>query len=130
KGSDSVNKKAFVAMLIANAMTAFGPEDEEFLMGLPEDKLRKLEPKKDAPAATPAPAENTSGTPTPTPAPATNSATPAPRAQTFEELMANAAPEMRDSIMHGMRLHQERKKDLIAKITGNSRNRFTVETLN
>lgn len=48
---------------------------------------------------------------------------------TFDELLANADPEVAESIRNGHRIFQERKNDLIQKIVAHEANGFTEDEL-
>jgi len=52
-----------------------------------------------------------------------------PPKMTFDELLANADPEVAESIRNGHRIFQERKKDLVQKIVAHESNSFTEDEL-
>lgn len=64
-------------------------------------------------------------------APKTNSKDPKdPEKMTFDELLANADPEARESIEMGKRMLVNKKKDLVEVIKANETNQFSDEELN
>jgi hypothetical protein len=60
-------------------------------------------------------------------APAVQAASAAPL--TAEQYLAMAPPGVREALESGMRMHSQHKTQLIEKIKGNSRNKFSVEQL-
>jgi hypothetical protein len=48
---------------------------------------------------------------------------------TFDEILANADPEVAESIRNGHRIFQERKRDLVQKIVAHESNKFTEDEL-
>lgn len=55
---------------------------------------------------------------------------PPKKAETLEELIGNASPEIQEVIKDGVRMMKEKKNSLISVIKSNKRNRFTDEQLN
>ncbi len=79
--------------------------------------------------AAPAPAPTPSPTPTPTPTSALTSAAAAAATPTFEELLRAAPAAMRESFESGVKMHEQRKTELVASLTANAANAFTSEEL-
>lgn len=53
----------------------------------------------------------------------------APKAKTFEDLLANASPEIREVMNASLKMHNDRKTALIKALKDNSRNKFSDEYL-
>ena len=53
-----------------------------------------------------------------------------PKAQTFEQLLANASPELQESVQHGQKMFINRKNILVEGIKANENNKFSDEQLN
>lgn len=52
-----------------------------------------------------------------------------PKVPTFDDLLANASPEMRESIEQGVRLHNERKASIVKNLLATNRCKFDEATL-
>ena len=119
----TVDKTKMIDGLIANKATKWEEADRPFLVTLNEGQLTKLEPAvvEAAPVAPVAPVV----------APVANAAPVAAPAKpvTFEELLQNADPGLRDSIHDGIAANQQERAALITKITGNAANTFKPEEL-
>jgi hypothetical protein len=120
----SVNdqKKAKVDAVIAASNGSFDEKDRDMLMASSEKVLDRL--------MSPAPAETQTET-----APAANSgasttAQPAANASgTVEDYLKAAPAGVREMLEAGLKLHQDKRTDLITKIKSNSRNGFTDDQL-
>lgn len=135
---DDVDRKKTIDKLIGNGKGTWGEDERPWLEKQTDKKLSSLlknqeseeelakrkeeEAKK---AADPAPKDEKKVEEAPK-LPVVGNAKPA----TFEELLANASPELQATLRAGMRAHVTEKKRLITTITANKRNRFTEETLN
>ena len=63
--------------------------------------------------------------------PSVNTSTPeAPKQPTLQELLANASPEMRESIEVGARLHAQQKSNVVKALLATNRCKFSEEELN
>ncbi len=61
--------------------------------------------------------------------PKTNATQEAPKAQTFEQLLANAAPEIRETMESSLKLHNERKGHIIKALKDSGRCNFSDDAL-
>lgn len=52
-----------------------------------------------------------------------------PKVPSFDDLLANASPELRESIEQGVRLHSERKNELVKGLIATNRCKFDEKTL-
>lgn len=111
---DIMNKKEVIDGLIGNAASGWKESDREFLMGLPDERLKTI--ATNAAAIKPT-VENK-------PAPAANAAPTAPK---VEDLLNN---EQIAALNYGKRMLAEKKSQLIGQITANKANVFTAEVLN
>jgi hypothetical protein len=59
-----------------------------------------------------------------------NSAPPQPQPQTLEQFLAAAPPELRPVLEASLKMHSNRKAQLVGSIKANARNKFTDEQLN
>lgn len=121
KGKKKMKTKAeMVTHLLANG--GFEESDRPTLEGYSEAKLGKLCEKIDgAPAAPPAP-----------PAPTGNSEQQkddAKKAQSVDEYVANAPPEMQGVLKSGLASYTAEKNRLVGVIVANKRNKFTQDQL-
>lgn len=117
-GGEERMLKDRVDTLIANGGTHFEEGDREWLMGLTECQLAKLEPKAAEPKANAEPEP----TKAPEPEPKVNDEPPKPI--TFEELLSKADPDTRDMITNGIAVTKEQKDKLIADLKANKHNTF------
>lgn len=119
KGNE-MKKDELIAALIANEKTNWTKDDVEFLSGLDEAQLVKMEPvENEEPPVEPAiPVE-----PVVPVAPA-----PAPEL-TADEYIANAPAGIRDMLASGIQAHEAQKAELVAVIVANESNTFTEENL-
>lgn len=99
--------------LIANEATAFTEDDRKWLEGLEETQLDKLAPVARANEEEEEEEEEQEEVTPPT----------------FDQLLANAAPETRESLQYGQRLYEQERSGMIALITKNPNNKFTEEKL-
>ena len=108
------DNKQTIEALIACSATRFEEGDRQWLEGLTAEQLSRLEPVRvePAPAAPPPVAVNE-----------------APAPKTAEEFLQGAPPEIAAVLGEALALHQARKDELVAKITGNARCKYTAEEL-
>lgn len=109
------DKKAHLDGLVGNG---YEESDRKWLEALPDENLQKI---KAVPKEAPAPTTNT--TPV-TPPPAKP-----PEPVTFEQLLANASPEVREVVQEGVAARTREITELTARITGYAQNQFTPEEL-
>lgn len=138
KGS-KMDKNELVDGLIANESSQLTEDDREFLEGLEESQLEKLDPisakvedpkptaneqaKIEAAKAEAAKAELVNnGT--------TTDQKPVTKLVSKEEYVANAPPEIRDVLNAGLASYARDKASLVQTITENEKNVFTPEQLN
>lgn len=125
KETQNMDKKAMVIALIANSLGVWEKTDEDYLMKQSDERLKKLtenmkkelERASTLPKAEEKPVIKNEEKPT------------EKKAMTFDELLANASPEVRDSIESMREATESEKERCIATITANSRNKFTKEFL-
>jgi len=123
--------------LISNASTPWTEDDREFLEGLSEEQLDKINKQitiesdgtsgEDSDGAagsavTDDSGESDDGGQTATPAPATH-------ASTAEEYIAQAPGELQEVLQSGLKMQRERKHELVKGLLDNSRNAFTKDEL-
>lgn len=123
-----MDKKKFIDGLISNS--TWDEEDREFLMGLPETRLKKMvinttDKKKGGKITEPVVKPQTAVKQV------AAAVIAAPVANlSIEQFIGNAPPAYRDMLVSGLRAHQAEKQALMAVITANTRNSFTPEQLN
>jgi len=126
----TMDKKATVDALIANAANQWGEADRVALMAMPDDQLKKLVgmTANTAPA-TPvqAPAAPTTAPVAPV-VPATNTA-PVVAPPSWDQVYASAPPEMRAAIQEGIAANARERAELSQAITANAQNTFSPEQL-
>jgi len=120
-----MNKKEFVDGLIANGK--WEEKDRDFLMGLEETQLKKMEPEVkevvkevEVPAKTEKKVEN---------AAAEGATEVAPEPVTVESYVGNAPPEIQEVLTNGLSSFKQEKSKLISVIKTNQKNSFTDEQL-
>lgn len=116
-----------VKELITNSKGKFTADDEEALLAMTEPQFALIHNAM-------APDQEETDTQTPAqPDPKANDETQQPagesKAQTMEQLLANADPGLRESIQYGQGLLAAEKTKLIETITANEGNTFTKEQL-
>lgn len=116
----NMDKEAFISSLIANQATRFSEDDREFLDGLDEKVLEKMEPVEAAPIEDP----EAAGAPIVS---IVNNA--APTVPTVEEFLATAPADVRSVLNQGLALQKQQRMDLTKAIKSNSRNKFSDEQL-
>jgi len=130
---NKMNKvKELVDALITNDNTRFVECDRGWLESLGEEQLTKLQPvEPKANEKKPKDEDNEK--------PKTNEDTHDDKPDTheksehgvptFEQFIANAPADYREMIESGVRMHKERKAELVKRLLANKRNRFTEEQL-
>ncbi len=145
RGKESkMEKEQKVDALIANEGSPWGPEDKEFLMGLDDVRLEKLNtiqnaffpPKKDKEEEKPEenlPEDEEELEEEEDQQPMKNKGkgkkSPTKNAETAEEFVAKAPEAIREVLNAGLAAHKAEKAKLIKTITANSANVFTKEDL-
>jgi len=134
-----MDKKVFVLALIANSL--FVETDQEFLLGLEDDQLRKMGPtlnddgtlkeiKKEEPKKvvkiTKAPVANVDDKKKEEPKKVDEKKV---SEMTPDEYINNAPPAIRDMLATGLATHNDRKSVLVEAIVKNDKNTFTKEQL-
>ena len=110
-------KEERVQALIANEKTQYSEADTEWLLGLEEEQLDKMEPVAEEVAdevidETPAGEEEETG-----------------EEHTVEKYIADAPAEIQEVLNQGVQLHRGRKDAVIKALVGNSKNTFTKKQL-
>jgi len=108
----SMNREATISWLTTNCSCWKDEGDKEVLNKLSDEKLTKL---KDAAEKSKALAVNQVATPAPAPTPVA----PAATVLTTAEWLATAPPEVRTAVQNSMRIAEDHKQILIARITAN-----------
>jgi hypothetical protein len=119
---ERIVKEKLIAALITN--TDWTEEDREFLMGLSEEQLRKMQPK----VIEKEPVENKDPQPDPKSDESKETETEA-KPITVEDYVSNAPAEIRDMLVEGLRVHQDQKTVAIKTILENKDNVFTENQL-
>jgi len=125
KESFSMDKKKFVDGLIANS--SWEEEDRKFLMGLSEDRLKKMNVvvSNVDPKAKPMAIEPPKNPELVAPV----VANAAPKVVSVADYVNNAPAGIRDMLTAGLQSHLLEKAKLIATIVANERNNFSEEAL-
>lgn len=100
--------------LISNELTKFTEDDREFLSEQTEERLNTFIPNQiddDEDEDEEDNIQDKKGT------------------RTFDDLLANASPELKQSLEHGQRLFREHRKNLVECIKANKKNSFTIQEL-
>lgn len=105
-----------VSALIANENSPFTEEDREWLSSMNEAQIEKLETNSEPEVEDPGEEQQTPDEPT-------------PEQVTLESFLAGAPAPIRSVLNEGLRQLDAKRKDLIKRITGNERNRFTAQQL-
>lgn len=114
KEEHDMKKEELVNSLVACNRTRWAEDDREFLMGLNEEDLEKMQPVDEAPAVDPPVAD-------PVEEPTAD--------VTMEDYLAGAPEAVREVLTEGLKLQKEKRTSLISNITGQERNVFTDEQL-
>jgi hypothetical protein len=128
-----------VAALITCEQNTFCEDDREFLMGLEDDQFAKIEAlaaSKEEPSTEEVVEETTTTeevveetTTTEEVVEETPAAEAPVKVQKLEDLVANADPELRESIEAGQKVLRDQKDELVKGIMDNKRNKFTEDQL-
>jgi hypothetical protein len=110
--------KEKIDAIIAHEATMFTEDDREHLEALPEVMLDKMLPVENT-EEDPPPVENEEEAPVEEEV----------QALTSSDYIKNAPPEIGDVLMDAMAARNEKRKDLIDKITGNEHNMFSAQEL-
>ncbi len=113
EGDSLMDKKQLVDALIANDSTIWKESHREFLMNLTECDLKKL-----APETAPPTAANAAGQPAPNP-PAPAAPPVVVNAQTTDQFLASAPPELRRVLQNALNRDTTRKAQLVDKLVAN-----------
>ncbi len=145
----NMDRNESVTALITCEQNTFCEDDREFLMGLADDQFTKIEAlaatkeesstedqeavaaaaakaKADAEAEAAVAAAEADAAAEAAPAAATEDPV---KTQTLEELVANASPELKESIEAGQKVIRGQKDQLVAGILANKRSKFTEAQL-
>lgn len=123
KKEKTMDKKTIVDGLIGNS--GWSEEDREFLMGLEDSKLTKIQHNAEAKEQE---ANKTADKKPEVPANNTKTEEPA-KPQTVEEFISNAPAGVAEVLRSGLNTLQEEKSKLIKQITDNEANSFTEDQL-
>lgn len=135
---NKMDKKAFVAALIANENTAWSEEDKDVLLAMNEATLKKLEPVQNDDAGEEEGKEEDEQKTAVQNAAEKGAAGVQPddkventqaESVTAEQYVANAPAGIRDMLGSAMDMHNQERSRLIDTITQNDRNGFTKEDL-
>lgn len=118
KNDTAMNKKKIVDALIANH--GWTEEDRETLMGMSEEQLGRMKPTENKEESKPA---------VPAAVKPTDNKQEAPKPLTYDEIVANASPEVRDMLKAQQSAYEGQKTGLITRITANKKNIFSEEQL-
>lgn len=125
-------KEKIVNGLIDNEKTKWEEGDKEFLLTLEDDQLVKFEPVEVEPEDSPndpQPSEGTARHGDPSPE-QNKEKEKDDKEVTVNEYVQNAPPEIQDMLKEGLATRSEQKKNLVANILKNEKNRFTEDQLN
>lgn len=128
KGEEKMDKQKIVNDLISNGK--WTEEDREWLMGLTDNQLAKMQTVKNETVEEVVKKEKSATEPKANKQ--TEEVASVKKEVTevnVENYLNNAPPEIQDFLGDALTLHSEQKKELIGKITANKKNIFTVEQL-
>lgn len=120
----TMNREAVIKGLIAHTKAPFTDADQDYLTALTDERLEDFAKSFECDCQTGEPIEANTDKSGNEPGPAS-----AVRANTAEEFIEQAPAEMQDMLKDGLKLHRERRTQLIEGIKANAANPYSDEEL-